>query len=107
MPAIAGTAVNSYFAGTGSPSAATSLTLATGTNANRGSATTLAAGDLVLVMQMQDSTGALEGNYEYAVVAVGGGVGATIQFTSALTKSYAQSVGSGAVRTYQLVLVPQ
>lgn len=101
-------APNSYFAGTGSPGAgASSITLATGTNANRGATTTLLAGDLVLILQMQDSSGALEGNYEYAVVTVGGGVGATIQLGSPLVNSYAQSVSAGTIRTYQVVRVPQ
>jgi uncharacterized repeat protein (TIGR01451 family) len=105
---LAGTAVNSYFAGTGSPAAGTSaITLATGTNANRGATTTLLAGDLVLIIQMQDSSGSLEGNYEYAVVTVGGGVGATIQLGSPLVNSYAQSVSAGTIRTYQIVRVPQ
>ncbi|MGE0331604.1 MAG: hypothetical protein AB7P37_13005 [Ramlibacter sp.] len=99
---------NSYFAGTGSPAAgASSLTLATGTNANRGATTTLLAGDLVLIIQMQDSSGSLEGNYEYAVVTVGGGVGATIQLGAPLQNSYAQSVSAGTIRTYQVVRVPQ
>ncbi len=99
---------NSYFAGTGTPAAgASSITLATGTNANRGATTTLLAGDLVLIIQMQDSTGALAGNYEYAVVTVGGGVGATIQLGSPLVNSYAQSVSAGTIRTYQVVRVPQ
>lgn len=101
-------APNSYFAGTGTPAAGTSaITLATGTNANRGATTTLLAGDLVLVIQMQDSTGSLEGNYEYAVVTVGGGVGATIQLGAPLVNSYAQSLSAGTIRTYQVVRVPQ
>jgi uncharacterized repeat protein (TIGR01451 family) len=102
--------VNTYFAGSGTVAAgATSLTLATGTNATRGVATSLLAGDLVLIIQMQDNSGGLEGNYEYAVVAVGGGAGATIQFTRPLVNAYAQSIvaAAGTVRTYQVVRVPQ
>lgn len=99
---------NSYFAGSGSVAAgASSLTLASGTNANRGATTTLLAGDLVLIIQMQDSSGALAGNYEYAVVTVGGGVGATIQLGAPLQNAYAQSVSAGTVRTYQVVRIPQ
>ena len=99
---------NTYFAGTGTPGAGTSaITLATGTNATRGVATNLLAGDLVLIIQMQDSSGALAGNYEYAVVTVGGGVGATIQLGAPLQNSYAQSVSAGTVRTYQVVRIPQ
>ena len=101
-------APNTYFAGTGAPAAgASAITLATGTNATRGVASNLLAGDLVLIIQMQDSSGLLEGNYEYAVVTVGGGVGATIQLGSPLVNSYAQSVSAGTVRTYQVVRVPQ
>ncbi len=101
-------APNTYYAGTGSPAAGSSaITLATGTNATRGVASNLLAGDLVLIIQMQDSSGTLEGNYEYAVVTVGGGVGATIQLGSPLVNSYAQSVSAGTVRTYQIVRVPQ
>jgi uncharacterized repeat protein (TIGR01451 family) len=101
-------APNTYFAGTGAPAAGGSaITLATGTNARRGVATNLIAGDLVLIIQMQDSSGTLEGNYEYAVVTVGGGVGATIQLGSPLVNSYAQSVSAGTIRTYQVVRVPQ
>lgn len=101
-------APNSYYAGTGSPSAGSSaITLATGSNATRGVATNLLAGDLVLIIQMQDSSGTLEGNYEYAVVTVGGGAGATIQLGSPLVNSYAQSVSAGTVRASQVVRVPQ
>lgn len=101
-------APNTYFAGSGSVAAGSSaITLATGTNARRGVATNLIAGDLVLIVQMQDSSGSLEGNYEYAVVTVGGGVGNTIQLGSPLVNSYAQSVAVGTVRTFQVVRVPQ
>ncbi len=101
-------APNTYYAGTGTPGAGTSaITLATGTNATRGVATNLLAGDLVLIIQMQDSSGSLEGNYEYAVVTVGGGVGATIQLGAPLANSYAQSVSAGTIRTFQVVRVPQ
>ena len=107
-PATISTAVNTYFAGSGTPAAgATAITLNNGTNASRGVATNLIAGDLVLVMQMQDSSGALAGNFEYAVVTSGGGAGATINLASPLLKSYAQSVTGGAVRTFQVIRVPQ
>jgi hypothetical protein len=67
----------------------------------------LLAGDLVLIIQMQDSTGALRGNYEYAVVTVGGGAGATIGLAAPLVNSYAQNVAVGTVRTFQVVRIPQ
>lgn len=104
-------AVNTYFAGSGTPAAGTSsITLLAGATSRRGVAVNLVAGDLVLIMQMQDNTaGALAGNYEYAVVTVGGGVGATIQLASNLVNSYAQTItaASGIVRTFQVIRVPQ
>lgn len=103
-------AVNTYFAGSGTPAAGTSaITLLAGATSQRGVAVNLVAGDLVLIMQMQDNNGALAGNYEYAVVTVGGGVGATIQLAAILKNSYAQTItpASGIVRTFQVIRVPQ
>ena len=99
-------AVNTYFAGTLTPTAGTNvITL----GAQRGVTVNLFPGDLVLIMQMQDNNGALAGNYEYAVVTVGGGVGATIQLAANLVNSYAQTItaASGIVRTFQVIRVPQ
>ncbi len=103
-------AVNTYFAGSGAPAAGTSsITLLAGATSQRGVAGNLVAGDLVLIMQMQDNNGVLAGNYEYAVVTVGGGVGATIQLAAILKNSYAQTItpASGIVRTFQVIRVPQ
>ncbi len=103
-------AVNTYFAGSGTPAAGTSaIALLAGATSRRGVAVNLVAGDLVLIMQMQDNTGTLAGNYEYAVVTVGGGVGTTIQLASNLVNSYAQTItaASGIVRTFQVIRVPQ
>ena len=103
-------AVNTYFAGSGTPAAGTSsITLLPGAASQRGVVVNLVAGDLVLIMQMQDNSGTLAGNYEYAVVTVGGGVGATIQLAAPLSKSYAQTFtpASGIVRTFQVIRVPQ
>jgi uncharacterized repeat protein (TIGR01451 family) len=103
-------AVNTYFAGSGTPAAGTSsVALLAGATSRRGVAVNLVAGDLVLIMQMQDNDGTLAGNYEYAVVTVGGGVGATIQLASNLVNSYAQTItaATGVVRTFQVIRVPQ
>lgn len=103
-------AVNTYFAGSGTPAAGTSaITLLAGATSRRGVAVNLVAGDLVLIMQMQDNNGALVGNYEYAVVTVGGGVGATIQLAANLVNGYAQTItpATGIVRTFQVIRVPQ
>ncbi len=103
-------AVNTYFAGSGTPAAGTSsINLLAGATSRRGVAVNLVAGDLVLIMQMQDNNGTLAGNYEYAVVTVGGGVGTTIQLASNLVNSYAQTFDApnGRVRTFQVIRVPQ
>lgn len=93
--------VNTYFPGTGAPGiGATTFTVGTGVGP-----TALSTGDLVLIIQMQDSSGALEGNFEYAqVVSVAGGA---IRIASGLTNSYAQSFGGTTLQTYQVVRVPQ
>lgn len=103
-------AVNTYFAGSGTPAAGTSaITLLAGAASQRGVIVNLVAGDLVLIMQMQDNNGVLAGNYEYAVVTMGGGVGTTIQLASNLVNSYAQTItaATGVVRTFQVIRVPQ
>ena len=93
--------VNTYFPGTGAPGAtATTFTVGAGVGP-----TALSTGDLVLIIQMQDSSGALEGNFEYAqVVSVAGGA---IRIASGLANSYAQSFGGTTLQTYQVVRVPQ
>jgi uncharacterized repeat protein (TIGR01451 family) len=93
--------VNTYFPGTGAPGiGATTFTVGAGVGP-----TALSTGDLVLIIQMQDSTGALEGNFEYAqVVSVAGGA---IRIASGLANSYAQSFGATTLQTYQVVRVPQ
>ncbi|MDO9405115.1 MAG: hypothetical protein Q7T87_13870 [Polaromonas sp.] len=68
-------------------------------------ATPIAAGDRVLVIQMQDSVGALEGNYEYATVT--SIAGATHNLAAPLVNSYAQSVGATQLQTFQVIRVPQ
>jgi uncharacterized repeat protein (TIGR01451 family) len=54
---------------------------------------------------MQDSSGNLEGNFEYAQVAsVSGG---TVTLASGLANSYAQSFSATTLQTYQVIRVPQ
>lgn len=95
--------VNTYFppSGAGSlSSGATVLNLGTGVGP-----TALSTGDLLLIIQMQDSSGSLEGNFEYAQVAsVSGG---TVTIASGLVNSYAQSFGATTLQTYQIIRVPQ
>lgn len=128
--ALAGV-VDSYFAGTGTLSAgATSLVLGA---ANAGSAgTTVAAGDLLLIVQMQNATidasdtsaygdgatgrGVLAdtaGQYEYVKATSAGGAGATITFVGGggggLLNAYKTAAASASQgqAAYQVVRVPQ
>ena len=95
--------VNTYFppSGASAPGAgSTSLSLGAGVGP-----TAFATGDLLVIIQMQDSTGTLEGNFEYAqVAAVSGG---TVTLASGLVNNYAQSFGATTLQTYQVIRVPQ
>ena len=126
-------AVNTYFPGSGTAAAgSTSITL--GARNASGSATPIAVGDLVLIIQMQDAAinttdtdaygdgtagdgearGATNqnstGRYEYAVAAsavpVGGG---TLTLTSGLLNTYTTAAATTTLgqRTFQVIRVPQ
>ena len=124
-------AVNDYWIGSGSPSAgATSISL--GTRRSGGAGSDIVAGDLVLIIQMQDAdinsgnsnvygSGGTSGSgstalnstglYEY-VVATGSvtGAGGTLSFSSALTNSYrtrAYVAGSNGKSTWQAIRIPR
>jgi uncharacterized repeat protein (TIGR01451 family) len=108
--------VNTYYPGTGTASAGSS-TIGIGTiRSDVGSNTTaIVAGDLVLIIQMQDGSatnftntsaygggmGSSVGSYEYAkVTSVSGG---TLTLAKALANTYTQ----GAQKTFQIIRVPQ
>jgi|GEM_PF-1284919 len=130
-PASISGIVNSYYAGKANSSvAAGSMTVALGSldSSGGGQTTTFSAGDLALVMQMQDadinssnsasyggSSGgsgytALNGagTYEY-VVAAGPVSGGSLPITAPLLNSYrcANATGSAGQRRYQVIRVPQ
>ncbi|MES2412306.1 MAG: hypothetical protein V4614_00795 [Pseudomonadota bacterium] len=100
------TYVNSYHGGSGSPAAgATAITVASGTG-QRSNTRQLLAGDMILIIQMQDSTnGANAGLHEYAQVS--SITGGNITLTKPLVNSYAQVMNTTNVRTWQVVWVPQ
>ena len=127
---VANTIVNSYYPGTGNPVSGTSAVVVGAINA-AGSATTIAAGDLILIMQMQGadinttntnsygdgvssasasgylSTNLYAGYYEYANVA--SVAGTTINLTYPLINNYytrAFSAGN-SIRSYQVIRVPR
>ncbi|MES2281769.1 MAG: hypothetical protein V4542_10190 [Pseudomonadota bacterium] len=97
--------INAYHAGASSPLVnATAITVASGTG-QRTSARQLLAGDLILIMQMQDSSGGTAGQHEYAQIASISGVNITL--TKGLTYAYNQSMTTGSVRNWQVIWVPQ
>ncbi|MET0244137.1 MAG: T9SS type A sorting domain-containing protein [Flavitalea sp.] len=121
--------LNSYYPGTGNPvSGATTLTV--GAIDSRGSATALAANDLVMIMQMQGAdfnstngdtygdgvsggfgqgyltTNLVAGRYEYGTVASISGSVLTLQ--SGLVNSYfTRAFASGAIQSYQVIRIPR
>lgn len=105
-PATPTGVVNSYHAGSGSTGAsATSISVAS-VAGQRSNTRSLRAGDLILIMQMQDSsTPANAGLHEYAQITLVSGT--TLSLNRALTNTYIQSMGAGNVRSWQVVWVPQ
>lgn len=98
--------LNAYFGGSGSPAAgATTINIASATPA-RTVNHALVAGDMILIMQMQDSAnGANAGLHEYAQVA---SITATaITLTKPLVNSYSQVMDTANVRNWQVIWVPQ
>ncbi len=96
--------INSYHAGSGS-SSANQVTVAS-TTGQRTNTRALQAGDLVLIIQMQDgTTPANAGLHEYAnIVSISGNV---LTLNRTLTNTYVQNVTTNLVRTFQVVYVPQ
>ena len=117
--AALGGIVNSYYGATANAAVgATTVSL----GALRGSATAIAAGDMVLIIQMQDGVNAANfnigsvaaygassgtaGNYEYALVKQFAANVVTLQ--NPLLNAYSQAtVGGLARQTFQVVRVPQ
>ena len=125
-----GAIVNSYYPGTGSPATGTS-SLTVGAIDARGSATAIAAGDLVMIVQVQGTdinntntnsygngvagapgsgylvTNLFAGLYEYNTVSTF--VGSTITFSYSLANNYyTQTFTAGtAIRSYQIIRVPR
>ncbi len=104
IPAGAST-TNAYYGGASSPAAgATAITVASATG-QRTNARALIAGDMIILMQMQDSSGGTAGQHEYAQIASITGTAVTL--TKGLTYSYNQSMSLSSVRNWQVIWVPQ
>ncbi len=120
----ANTLVNTYYPGTAAGGAAASAAVGYNSVTPRGAAAAIAAGDLVLIIQMQDGTGAIgttppnaannppynfpataAGTYEFArVLSVGVNV---LNLSASLANTYTQNTAVANNQTYQVVRVPQ
>ena len=116
--AAANTVINTYYPGTSAGGPAGTSVLGYASSSPRGSAAPIAAGDLVLIMQMQDGTGATitnsalysfpattAGNYEFARVV--SATATALNLASNLINSYTQNTAAANNQTYQVIRVPQ
>ncbi len=105
-PATPTGVINSYHGGNGTASAGSSQVTVASATGLRTSNRALRAGDLVLIMQMQDATTpANAGLHEYAqIISLTGNV---LTLNRTLTNTYVQNVAANLVRTFQVVFVPQ
>ncbi|MCY1166040.1 MAG: hypothetical protein V4455_09795 [Pseudomonadota bacterium] len=115
--AAANTVVNTYYPGTVAGGTAGGTTIGYTSGSSRGAAA-IAAGDLVLIIQMQDGTGATTtnssaysfpaaaaGRYEFArVVSLGTNV---LNLSAGLLNAYVQNTATANNQTYQVIRVPQ
>lgn len=120
--------INTYYPGGTTSLSAGATNLVLGTRDARGSSTPIAAGDLVLVIQMQDGTlnSTNNSNYgngsgsgqgttsmgsagRYEFVRADSVTGISLTFSPALTHSYANSAATGSAgqKRYQVIRVPQ
>ena len=115
---LANTVVNTYYPGTAAGGTGGAAVVGYNSATPRGAAAAIAAGDLVLIIQMQDGTGATTantsaynfpattaGNYEFArVLSVGTNV---LNLSANLSNTYTQNTAVANNQTYQVVRVPQ
>ncbi|MBC7379665.1 MAG: DUF11 domain-containing protein [Burkholderiaceae bacterium] len=105
-PATPSGFINTYHAGSNSPGAGASSVDVASIAGQRTNTRSLRAGDLILIMQMQDSSSpATAGRHEYAQITAISGT--TLQLNRTLSNSYARSMITSAVRNWQVVWVPQ
>ncbi len=100
------TYINSYHGGIGSTGANATVINVSSATGQRSNTRQLLAGDMILVMQMQDSTnGGNAGLHEYAQIA--SITGTAITLTKPLVNSYNQLMNTTNVRSWQVIWVPQ
>jgi len=106
-PATPSGTINSYHAGSSATAATgdTSINVAS-IAGQRSNTRSLRAGDMILIIQMQDSSSpASAGLHEYALVT--GISGSTLYLGAPLTHTYHRSMTTSSVRNWQVVWVPQ
>jgi uncharacterized repeat protein (TIGR01451 family) len=105
-PATPSGVINSYHGGSGTATAGSNQVTVASAVGQRTNTRSLRAGDMVLIMQMQDATTpANAGQHGYAMVSsIAGNV---LTLNRNLTNTYVQNVTSNLVRTFQVVYVPQ
>ncbi len=115
--AAANTVLNTYYAGAAAGGAAGASALGYTSASQRGT-TAIAAGDLILIMQMQDGTAGnnansaayafpatAAGTYEFArVVSLGAN---SLNLSTNLSNTYVQNTVTASNQTYQVIRVPQ
>ncbi len=110
-PATLSGIINTYHAGSGVATAGSNQVTVASLTGQRTSARSLVVGDLVIIMQMQDSAApANAGKYEYAQIS--SIAGAVLTLNRSLTNNYVQNIAAAtgvtsAWRTFQVVRVPQ
>ena len=108
-PATASGVVNAYHGSSGNAAAGASTIVVASATGLRSNARALKVGDLILIMQMQDSTTpANAGLYEYAQIASLSGT--TIGLNRTLTNAYNNQISTSSpwvLRNWQVVWVPQ
>lgn len=106
-PVTASGVINTYHPGSGSASAGSNIVNVTRITGTRTNTRGLRVGDMILIVQMQDSsTPANAGLHEYARIQ--SITGTQLTLSAPLVNSYVQSISTGpVVRTFQVVWVPQ
>ena len=107
-PVTANGVVNAYHGSSGNAAAGATSIVVSSASGLRTNTRTLKVGDLILIMQMQDSSGGSAGLYEYAQITSLSG--AIVGLNRPLTNSYNNQISTSSpwvLRNWQVVWVPQ
>ncbi len=107
-PVTASGVINAYDGSSGNAAAGASTIVVASATGLRSNARALKVGDLILIMQMQDSSGGTAGLYEYAQITSLSGT--TVGLNRPLTNTYNNQISTSSpwvLRNWQVVWVPQ